>query len=144
MGGQDSRAQTHVLPDSSGLGFVVTAAIGTNRHPPDLQVVGNESEKKPFYVIFDKPDGLGGSDEEAYLYNNYGNRDNIGVFYPFYKWQLNGTEFWESWKETPYNLSPFSQKVFKIAIDGVDGETREREAANTLWANTRQMIEDNY
>ena len=93
------------------------------------------SEKKEFYVIFNTPESLGNTEKKAYLYDDSGIRDEIGVWFAPKEYSK-GILWWKKWyskdRGIRYKLAPFNYKVFKNAINQIDGETSPQKATKKL------------
>jgi hypothetical protein len=94
------------------------------------------SEERSFYVIFEVPAGLGHSDEKAFLYDDHGYRDEIGVWFgsieqPVLGLFRRGLDYGKK-----YYLHPYSERIFDIAIEEVEGQESQDLAAMSLsrWA----------
>lgn len=111
-----------------------------------------ENGKCYFYVIFQKPESLQADLEGAYLYNQKpSERDELSIHYlysgsPYQQWVLDKNlqekreQRYKRWFEKEYKLNPFNEHLFDLAINAVDSQTKESEAANGLMKAVSRVI----
>ena len=107
------------------------------------------SEPGEFYVVFETPD-LGPAERRAYLFDEGGVRDEIGVWFsPSEPYRLSEGEKIRAGQSRGlrYKLQPFDEAVFlgvpriSGAIDVIDGMTSATEAFSVLAAHVSQSFE---